>query len=256
MGIVSTLDAKQFIWLLMLAPFLAVVGSLIYWFRSRRRVKSSSGPDQIVVGATTSPPRRTFRTPFDQPSRWLAVRTHDIDNVRHALGLIHAHPCSWEQGITEARDHKLFISPPISGWILVVGAGLPEPSEDVDKTYLFLMELSRKLGHVQFFSFNRVLNHHSWAIVERGCVYRGYAWAGRTLWNQGLLTAAEKDVAMACFDYTVDPTEYAHDEAWAMNAEKVSRLAGWWSIDPFCIGERTWLARPGIVGNVSHFREH
>ena len=235
------MDPKQFIWLLMLAPLVAVVGTIFYCFRSWRREKGAEEGEGMGFGASFSPPRQSFRTPFDQPSRWLAIRTHDIENVRHALGLVHAHPCSWEEGINEAREHKLFISSPLSGWILVVGAGLPEPAEDVDKTYLFLMELSRKVGHVQYFSFNRVLNHHSWAIVERGCVYRGYAWAGRTLWNQGLLTAAEKDVGMVCFDYTADHSEHANDEAWMTSAEKVSRLAGWWSIDPFCIGERAWL---------------
>ena len=157
--------------------------------------------------------------------------------------------------MTESREHKLFISSPISGWILVVGAGLPDPSEDVDRCYHFLIELSRRLGHLQFFSYNRVLNHHAWALLERGCVFRAYAWAGQTLWNQGPVTAAEKEVGMVCFDYGADPEDYALTENWMLNPEKVNRLAGWWSVDPATIGDKTRLTRHGIVGERSHSRQ-
>ena len=63
--------------------------------------------------------------------------------------------------------------------------------------------LSRKLGHVQFFSANRVLNHHSWALLDQGEVFRAYAWAGETLGNQGPLTAAEKDGFVSPRGYVV-----------------------------------------------------
>ena len=81
-------------------------------------------------------------------------------------------PCSWEEGLIEARERKLFISPPVGGWILVVGSSLPDPTEDVDECYRFLTSLSRKLGHVQFFSTNRFDNHHAWALIDQGRVFR------------------------------------------------------------------------------------
>ena len=99
------------------------------------------------------------------------------------------------------NEKKLFISPPVDGWILVIGSALPDPAADVDACFRFVMELSRKLGHVQFFSANRVLSHHAWVQVEAGRVRRAYAWAGTTLWKQGLKTTAEADLGLKCFDY-------------------------------------------------------
>ena len=253
----STSEPQPFLLLLLLIPFSAVVICIVIYFaRAPLRRRHLTELDDISTSLGFAQGGKGLRSPFDQPSRWLAVRSHDIGAVQNALGLIRPTPCSWEEGINEAGEHKLFISSPINGWILVVGAGLPEPAEDVDKCYLFLMELSRKLGHLQYFSFNRVLNHHAWALIERGCVFRGYAWAGRTLWNQGPLTAAERDVGMVCFGYLADPSDSALQEAWTLNTEKVGRLAGWWSIDPSTISERTWLARQGIVGDLSHSRQH
>src|SRR6185295_7557650 len=100
-------------------------------------------------------------------------------------------PCSWEEGLARAQGHKLFISPPVGGWILVMGSDLPDPGDDVDKCFRFILDLSRKLGHVQYFSANRVVDHHSWAQAEQGRVLRAYAWAGRTVWHQGKMTRAE-----------------------------------------------------------------
>ncbi len=160
-------------------------------------------------------------------------------------------PCSWEEGLIEAREHKLFISPPVSGWILVVGSSLPDPTEDVDECYHFLTNLSRKLGQIQFFSTNRVLNHHAWALIDRGRVFRAYAWAGETLWNQGAQTAAEKDLKLACLDYgaTVD---YERRDLLGQTTERVPMLASRWSLDPSSIDERQFKNAYGISGEISH----
>jgi hypothetical protein len=252
---VSMMEPKQFMWLLMLIPFSAVLlGIFIYLLRRHGATLHPAQFEDFASGGYPLP-RRGFRSPFEQPCRWLAVRSRDLGAVQRALGLVHPTPCSWEEGLNEADEHKLFVSPPVNGWILVVGAGLPDPGDDVDKCHCFLMNLSRKLGHVQYFGFNRALNHHAWAIIERGFVIRAYAWAGRTLWNQGPRTAAEKDAGMVCFDYAADPSDYALRENWTLNTEKVGRLAGWWSVDPLTIAEKTWQARQGIVGNLSHSRQ-
>jgi len=55
---------------------------------------------------------------------------------------------------------------------------LPDPADDVDVCYRLLAELSRKLGHVQFFNANTVLNQHAWVQAEHGrscAVMRGRA---------------------------------------------------------------------------------
>jgi len=47
-------------------------------------------------------------------------------------------------------EGKLFIAPPIQGWILVLGEGLPQPDDDVDICYRFLINISRRLGECSF----------------------------------------------------------------------------------------------------------
>src|SRR4051812_12134046 len=63
-----------------------------------------------------------------RPSSWLAIKSRNLKAVQSALGLHNAKPCSWIEGL--AGDEKLFIAPPIKGWIIVLGSGLPEPSDD------------------------------------------------------------------------------------------------------------------------------
>src|SRR6478609_210609 len=160
-----------------------------------------------------------------RPARWLAIRTRDLQAVQLALGLSDPHPCSWSEGLLSAR--KLFIAPPINGWTLVFGAGLPIPDDDVDVCYRFLRELSRKLGHVQFFQADQVLQHHAWVQVESGRVRRAYAWAGTTVWNQGVKTSAETELRLNCFGYGENPgsDDWTMADHLVANVEKVPQLA-------------------------------
>jgi hypothetical protein len=147
-------------------------------------------------------------------------------------------------------EQKLFIAPPIHGWILVTGCGLPEPSDDVDACFRFLLDLSRKLGQVQFYSANSILGHHAWVRAEAGRIVRAYAWAGKTLWNQGAKTPAEIALSLKCFEYfeTPEATLFEQPDLISINTEKVSQLAAQWSIDPAAIDERTLDHACGIAG--------
>lgn len=189
---------------------------------------------------------------FRRPACWLAIKSRNQTAVQTALGLHNAKPCSWVEGM--ACDEKLFVSPPVKGWILVVGAALPDPSDDVDACFRFVQYLSRKLGKVQFFSVNRVLHYHSWIRVEGSKVVRAYAWAGKTLWNQGALSAPEKELDLKCFDYceAAEVAGFGQPDVLALNVDKVPLLAARWSLDPARIEERFLEHDCGIVGEPSH----
>lgn len=225
----------------------AAMAVLVLRLSRRNRI---AGPIPILVqqfGQFSGflPVRPTF---MHRPSNWLAVRSRNLLAVQEALGLQDAKPCTWIEGIT--GEQKLFIAPPVLGWILVIGAGLPDPGEDVDACFRFVVELSRKLGHVQFFSANRVLGQHAWVRAEAGRVVRAYAWAGNTLWNQGLKTAAELELGLKCYHYLETPEAEALSQ-WdiiAANTEKVPLLAARWSLDPAGIDERLFEHAHGIAG--------
>lgn len=252
-------EFKEAVSILMLIPFGLVLGtgvlfifSAIRWARQRREASEQFSHLNFSPGFFV---KASFRTSlFDQPCRWLAIKGHHPSTVQAALHLHAPMPCSWEEGLIEARERKLFISPPVAGWILVVGSSLPDPTEDVDECYHFLTNLSRKLGQVQFFSTNRVLNHHAWALIDKGRIFRAYAWGGETLWNQGQPTAAEKDLKLTCFDYGSGAIGFEQKDVVALNAERVPTLASRWSIDPTSIDERQFKSSYGITGELSHSR--
>jgi hypothetical protein len=202
---------------------------------------------------------RRLHTPiFNVPSRWLAVRSGNPQLVQAALGLNNPTPCSWEEGLTAAHEHKLFISPAIRGWVLVMGSNLPEPGDDVDRCFRFVMELSRKLGQVQFFSLNRAVNHHAWVQAEFGAVQRAYAWAGKTLWNQGAITRAELDLGLKCHAYGEgeERVDFGRPDPAALNTERLPLLASRWSLDPTSIDARVLRENQGITGQLSRSKAH
>jgi hypothetical protein len=215
------------------------VGLLIFaWmFYLQRRARQESG-------LPSSP--QIFDVPLpaaQRPATWLAIRSVSPESVKDALGLNRAAPCSWTEGL--AGGHEFFISPRVHGWVIVTGLGLPNPSEDVDECFIFLSTLSRKLGHVQFFHAERFSRHHAWARLDDGCVTRAYAWAGETIWSQGIETLPEIEIGVKTFGYG-DPAGVSLEAE--NNFEKVPQLAARWSLDPAEVKLNSIRQSIGIAG--------
>jgi hypothetical protein len=225
---------------------LAVLGGSTFTLFILRWKRQHAANPQIKHIISVAPPTLS---PFllNRPTTWLAVRNRNVHAVERALGLHNVHPCTWLEGLS--GEEKLFIAPPVKGWILIIGAGLPDPADDVDICFRFLTNLSHKLGQVQYFKASRVLGHHAWVRVEHGRVIRGYAWAGKTLWNQGRPTRAEGDSGMKCFQYFESADEtFEQFEIAAANVEKVSLLADRWSLDPAALDVHQFEHAFGITG--------
>jgi hypothetical protein len=110
--------------------------------------------------------------------------------------------------------------------------------------------LSRKLGHVQFFQADPLLQHHAWILTESGRVVRAYAWAGAVVWNQGMKTSAEIALGVKCFAYGETPaaSDWTVADFLVANVEKVPHLARRWSLDPAEIDLRLLATVHGITG--------
>lgn len=216
-----------------------------------KRSRAKRRPVEFPAGGPTEACPYEKSCLFPRPACWLAVKSRNVLAVKSALGLHNAKPCSWTDALVE--DQKLFISPPVKGWILVMGSGLPEPSDDVDVCFRFLIKLSRCLGQVQFFSASRILNHHAWVKADAGRIVRAYAWAGVTLWHQGKRTPAERDLGLRCFDYTETHARVSFNQPdpCYLNAEKVPLLAARWSLDPGRLDATSLEAPHGIAGEPS-----
>jgi len=190
---------------------------------------------------------------FERPSRWLAVKCSNLQKVQAALRLHNPTPCPLSEGFTRLTDRKLFISPPVKGWILVLGNSLPDAADDIDKLYHFLMRVADQLGSVQYFCANRAVGHHTWVRIENNRVYRAYSWAGETLWNQGDRTAAERELELKCHNYGDNPLPFpftARDSHLA-NTDKITQLAARWSVDPLAVNHHAFRAAFGIAGELS-----
>jgi hypothetical protein len=79
-------------------------------------------------------------------------------------------------------------------------------------------------------------------------------WAGETLWNEGEMTAAERDMGLRCFEYGEQPSVFPFSarEAHFANAEKVPLLAARWSLDPSAIQQLGYHPHSGISGDFSN----
>ena len=181
-----------------------------------------------------------------RPTCWVAVRAASPEAVKSALGLNRFEPCSWTEGLQ--GGHDFFISPRVHGWVIVTGLGVPNPTDDVDATFLFLTALSRQLGHVQYFYASRLLHHHAWARLDDGCVTRAYAWAGETVWNQGTETLPEIEADVKLFGYGEHAATILDAE---MNFEKVPQLAARWSLDPAEVKMHSLRSSTGIAGKIA-----
>jgi hypothetical protein len=232
----------------MVTAILACIGVLRLVIRRELRRRS---PQQQFN------PARLSASLFEPPTRWLAVRSQNPQAIQSALGVQHPRACSWSDALARPFEPRLFISPPVNGWVVVMGCDLPDPSDDIDECFKFLANLSQKLGEVQFFSRNRAVGHHGWARLNSGKVLRAYAWAGETLWNQGAATTAERDLNVRCFGYTedVEALGYGEREVLTLNTERVVRLAAAWSLDPTSI-DGADLENKGIAGDLLHGKYH
>jgi len=235
-----------------LALCLVILLAVVHFARSGRLARQREIQRRLLLPRS----RNFYPAVFSAPSRWLAIRSTDPEEVQAALGLLRPRPCTWEEGLSAAQARRLFISPPVDGWILVMGSGLPEPAHDVDKSFHFIMALSRKLGCVQFFSANRAVHHHAWVQANRGRIQRAYAWAGKTLWNQGRLTESEVALRLKCFDYAeaAERSYFAQIHPSVLNTERVPLLAARWSVDPASISARLPGESQGIAGELSRSR--
>lgn len=228
---------------------------LVLYFLRTGRIKPRRKPARTAIDTGSW---KVHTAIHGSPTRWLAIRTTNMHWVQLALQLHKPLPCSWEEGLCAAHEQKLFISPPVGGWILVLGSNLPDPADDVDRTFHFIVRLSRKLGEVQFFNINRVVNHHAWVHADEGRIQRAYAWAGRTLWNQGKPSRAEVDLRLRCYDYgeDTDPLHFAQGSPASINTDRVPLLAARWSIDPAAIEARMMRESHGIAGELSQSKIH
>ncbi len=195
--------------------------------------------EQRSLDPLTALSQRRVPLPFPPPPRWLAIRSSNTVHLRTLLCMDDEPATSWSEALARCREPELFLSPPVQGWSLVIGASLPDPSHDIDRCHRFLTGLSAEIGEVQFFATDRVLNVHTWARLRDGRVVRGYSWSGETQWNEGKVSLDERLLGLRSREYgdEAEPPAYGEVSPEQTNSERVILLARRWSIDPIAASE-------------------
>jgi hypothetical protein len=116
---------------------------------------------------------------------WFAIKALDPASVLDALEFGEATPTNWASGLAAVYgdDGWVFASPPIGGWILVVGSRLPYPTnenhDDSGKRFdVLFSRLMQRFDDVQFFGSYRVSDFVAWARAMKGKPTRIFAWSG------------------------------------------------------------------------------
>ena len=100
---------------------IALTAAGAYWLARKggeKRIVFAQAPDGPVA--------------FGCGMAWIAVRSEDPAELVAALRLEEPVPCNWNSGIGAVYDDwlgasRVFVSPPVSGWVFAVGLALPHP---------------------------------------------------------------------------------------------------------------------------------
>lgn len=198
---------------------------------------------------------------FGYKCAWLAIRTLDIQDVIAKLRLTDVYPSTWKKGIEDAYQGRVFITPIIKEWALVVSTNLPwpDPRDNDDACTHLLLHLGLFFPEVQYFSTHRVVNAHAWARVVDGKIVRQYAYIGDqgvVYWNKGVETPEEVQMRI---EQEEEDRRYAEEESEEWEDETgigyfipregtVMRMASIWSINPTTISSLNISSSYGYVG--------
>src|SRR5215813_1496515 len=148
----------------------------------RRRDFLQAAGSALSTAAVASPAPQiggampTFDQTPDKPRSfgykisWFAVKHSDPASVLDALEFGAGKQANWASGLSAAyetsqrTDAWVFVSPPVSGWVLVVGSSLPypvaatEPLHNIGTKFDALFSrLMKRFPQVQFFGSYRVV---------------------------------------------------------------------------------------------------
>jgi len=217
----------------------------------------SSGPVPLELDATPDKP-----IGFGYKNAWLAIKTDESSAVARTLGLSELEPANWESGLHTSYSRyetHVFVTPPVEGWVFVVGIALPDAgdSERPDRCTPVLESLGQAYDSVYYFGTHRIVEFHAWVQVKDGSVSRAYAYLGErgeTIWDRGEKTAEENRLG---FNFFADePPRGQGEKYWdrkdlrSPNEEDVINIAEEWTLNPLSIDSMDLPESVGLVGRV------
>jgi hypothetical protein len=193
---------------------------------------------------------------FGYKCMWFAIKSVHMEELIKILNLTDIRPCNWNIGIEKAYENSVFITPPVNGWTIACGLGLPHGDSKKEIEYLksILQKLSRDYGEAQFFCTNRIVEYHCWMKAVEGNIKRVYTYLGEANENiliEGEATDFEKTLHLVdTFSEDAKEKNYFEREDIALPDEEiVMKIAENWSINPSTLESRNDLMPAlGLLG--------
>jgi hypothetical protein len=214
------------------------------FFRKKKKDQRQPLPQPAVPGKDKSIPDKPES--FGPRCMWFAIRTEDTQRVIEVMALKHSEPCNWAVGIEKAYEDDIFITPPIDGWTMVVGWGLPsaDTPEGIREVKESLLLLSKEFGEAQYFITHRTVDYHLWMKAVNGSGIRAFGF------GEGENVIIEGDPAD--FAARLDNAEEVSQKKFTIvqnftnpGEQTVMDIAGKWSVDPSMLSDRNDL-EPGL----------
>lgn len=205
---------------------------------------------------------------FGYKVSWFAVKSTNSTDVASALGFTDGAPANWAAGLAAAYASSgnsvgrklIFISPPVNGWVFVVGSALPYPvtltsnRDDVvigQKFRTLFDRLSGQFEDVQFFGSYRVVDFVSWARATQGKLLRAFSFADGTVYaNVGMQTKEEEQLHFP--NLSSLSTDAATERLFEADGrlpdeDDVIKLAGLWSVNTEQLSANPVSTQTGLV---------
>ncbi|HEX4403616.1 MAG TPA: hypothetical protein VH560_02230 [Polyangia bacterium] len=173
---------------------------------------------------------------FGPRTVWLAFKGTTTQAVAKALDLREVAPVGWTAGLVGAYAGRVFVTPPVDGWVLATSTRFPDAGggPSTDAATPLMARLSHEFDEVQYFSTHEDIGWNAWARYVNGAVVRKYAYLGAQgiiLWNEGDPTPEERAL-------NLDFNAKAVRDGAVPEEANVFALAAKWSVDPSSLGQR------------------
>jgi hypothetical protein len=187
---------------------------------------------------------------FGYKMAWFAIPTDDSAKIITVLGLKDAIRANWASGVSAVYSDisHVFVTPPVEGWTLVLGLGLPsfDTPERTREFLAFIDKLAASFPAFCYFGTHRVVEFQGWVKVANGKIERAYAYLGErgeTLYESGKKSPEEIALGFAFFDERLpeaaSPGYYERKDLRFPEEEDVMKIAAIWTINTQTLNKRT-----------------
>ncbi len=173
--------------------------------------------------------------PFVDFNGWLCIKSATPQEVIKVLGLTNDCEANWESGLKAANNafmEKVFVSPLINGYVLVIGYIPFGVKNSVKEELDTLKKFADKFDEMSCFATQSTVDIHVWAKYTGGKLKRGYGWlgeSGEVYLNEGNLTPEEFKLG---YNKLITDPECDWDKVIIPDMEHVFAMAKEWGIAP------------------------